>query len=315
MVLKKLSIVFYNLENFFDTYDDPNTFDEDYTPKGIMHWIKRRYFSKAAKIGKAIKKTGYKETGKPPSLIGVAEVENRRVLNDLIHSRSLKKEKYDFVHYESADQRGMDVAMIYNKTDFELLESKVFPVELFNHKGEKYRTRDILYCRGKLEKHPLHIFVNHWPSRREGDLESDQKRKLAAQILREQIDYIKYEEDNPYILVMGDFNALPGDANIKYVMQNDFFNPAGSLSQKKSGTVYHHKKALMYDQMLFSYNFKSPGSPLRFKYFSIYKPGFLTTWKGKFKNMPFRTYIGLKYQNGYSDHFPVYSILETRDSG
>ncbi len=309
------SIVFYNLENFFDTYDDPDTYDDDYTPRGIMHWIKKRYFRKANKIGKAIEKIGFKETGHIPALIGVCEVENRRVLNDIIHSKALKKKKYDFVHYESADIRGMDVALIYDEKAFQLLESKVFPVELYNFKGESYKTRDILYCRGLLYKVPVHLFINHWPSRREGDMESDQKRKLASQILREQIDYIKYEEDNPFIIVMGDFNADPADENIKYVMQKDFFNPATSLFEKKKGTTFHRKKALMYDQMMFTYNFKQAGSPLKFKYFSIYKPGFLVTWKGKFKKLPFRTYLGRKYQNGYSDHFPVYSILEDSTSG
>jgi hypothetical protein len=307
--LKRFSIVFYNLENFFDTYDDPNTLDDDYTPQGIMHWIRKRYFSKAAKIGKVIRKTGIKETGRLPFLIGVAEVENKIVLRDIIHSRSLKNEKYDFVHYESSDKRGMDVALIYNTKYFSLTESQVFPVELFNHKGEAYKTRDILYCRGKINQQLIHVFINHWPSRREGELESNQKRRLAAQILREQIDFIKYEEDDPYIIVMGDFNTEPFDENIRYVMQKDFFNPAESLAQKKRGSVFHHKKALMYDQMMFTNNFKGNISSLQFKYFDIYSPGFLTTWKGKFKHMPFRTYLGLKYQNGYSDHFPVYSII------
>ena len=306
------SIVFYNLENFFDTFDDPNTLDDDYTPKGIMHWIKRRYFSKAGKIGKTFSKIGRKETGDFPVLIGVAEVENNRVLRDIIQSRALKKRAYNFVHYESADLRGMDVALIYDSKKFQLIESKKFPVELYNYEGESYKTRDILYCRGKIDEQIVHVFVNHWPSRREGDLESDQKRKIASDILRQQIDYIKYEEESPYVIVMGDFNTFPLDDSIKNVMQNDFFNPAIPFYKKEKGTTFHRKKALMYDQMLFTYNFKKPESPLQFKYFSIYKPGFLVTWKGKFKNFPFRTYRGRKYQNGYSDHFPVYSIISEK---
>jgi len=128
--------------------------------------------------------------------------------------------------------------------------------------------------------------------------------------LRQQIDYIKYEEENPYIIILGDFNANPTEKSIKNIIQNDFFNPAMSLYKKHQGSAFHHKTPLMYDQMMFTYNFKNPSSYLRFKYFSIYKAGFLTTWKGKFKSLPFRTYIGRKYQNGYSDHFPVYSILD-----
>ncbi len=304
------TIAFYNLENFFDTIDDPLTMDDDYTPKGIMHWVKKRYFSKSAKIGKTISRIGKPETGKAPVIIGVAEIENKKVLKDIIHSRALKKYSYDIVHYESADLRGMDVGLIYNKKSFELSESKVFPVELYNNKGEAYKTRDILYCKGRLYKQDVHIFVNHWPSRREGDLESNQKRILASRILRQQIDYIKYEEENPYIIILGDFNANPTEKSIKNIIQNDFFNPAMSFFKKHKGSAFHHKTPLMYDQMMFTYNFTNPSSYLRFKYFSIYKAGFLTTWKGKFKSLPFRTYIGRKYQNGYSDHFPVYSILD-----
>jgi len=303
------SIVFYNLENFFDTIDDPNTLDDYYTPKGIMHWIRRRYFSKAGKIGKTFSKIGRKEIDRFPVLIGVAEVENKLVLRDIIQSRALKKRAYNFVHYESADLRGMDVALIYDSKIFKLQESKIFPVELYNFEGEKYKTRDILYCKGKIKDQIIHVFVNHWPSRREGDLESDQKRRIASQILRQQIDYIKYEEENPYMIVMGDFNTFPIDESIKNVMQNDFYNPAISLYNKGQGTTFHRKKPLMYDQMMFTYNFKKPESTFEFKGFSIYKPGFLVTWKGKFKNFPFRTYRGKKYQNGYSDHFPIYSIV------
>ncbi len=304
------SIAFYNLENFFDTYDDPDTMDDDYTPKGIMHWIKKRYFNKANKIGKVLRNIGLSETGHSPVLIGVCEVENRRVLNDIIHSKALKKKDYSFVHFESADIRGMDVALIYDQENFKMEESKVYPVELYNFKGESYKTRDILYVKGMLYGTPVHLFINHWPSRREGDMESDQKRKLASQILREQIDYIKYEEDDPRIILMGDFNADPLDENIKYLIQNDFFNPAENFFRKKYGTTFHHKRALMYDQMMFTRVFKHLNSPLKFNYFTIYKPGFLVTWKGKFKNLPFRTYLGRKYQNGYSDHFPVYSVME-----
>jgi len=308
-----LSLVFYNLENFFDTFDDPDTLDDDYTPKGFMHWVKRRYFSKASKIAKTLSKIGKKDTGSFPALIGVAEVENKRVLRDIIHSPSLKKKNLGFIHYESSDLRGMDVALIYDKEKFTLLDSKVYPIELYNNKGESYHTRDILYCKGNLEGVPVHVFVNHWPSRREGDLESNQKRNLASRILRQQIDYIKYEEEEPYIILMGDFNANPLDNCIKSLMQHDFFNPSISLFQNGKGSTFRHKKPLMYDQMMFTYNFKNNDSSLNFNYFSIYTPGFLVTWKGKFKNLPFRTYLGKKYQNGYSDHFPVYSVINKKD--
>ncbi len=303
-----ISIAFYNLENFFDTIDNQKTKDNDFTPKGIMHWIKKRYFNKAKRIGKTISKIGLKETGNSPVLIGLAEVENKRVLNDLINENYLKNKSYGFVHFDSADIRGMDVALLYDKERFELLETHHFPVELYNNRGEIYPSRDILYCKGNILNTTIHLFVNHWPSRREGDLETNQKRKLAALRLREQIDYIKYEENNPKIIVMGDFNTNPNDEIIeRYLQYNDFVNPAKQKFLEKKGTTHYHKQWLMFDQILFSKNFIYDKI---FHSFHIYKPKFLIIWKGKYKGFPFRTFRGKKYQNGYSDHFPVYSILK-----
>ncbi len=306
-----ISIVFYNLENFFDTYDDPNTLDDDFTPKGIMHWVKKRYFNKTNKIGKTISRIGKKETGNVPVIIGLAEVENKKVLNDLIHTHSLKKYHYQYIHFESEDLRGMDVALLYRSGKFKVLETAAYPIELYNDKGELYKTRDILYCKGELCGETIHLFINHWPSRREGELESGQKRKLAAMRLSEQLSYIKYEEVSPKIILMGDFNTQPDDIHIKNeILSMGFVNPAIDYLRKKQGSTSHRKKWLMFDQILFSINFFDKNTFCKFNDFKIYKPGFLSIWKGKFKGFPFRTYQGVHYQNGYSDHFPVYALLE-----
>ncbi len=309
--MKLFSFAFYNLENFFDTKNDPNTFDDDFTPKGIMHWIKKRYFNKRNKIAKVISKIGVEQTGQPPVVIGLAEVENKTVLKDLISSKQLDKYKYKYVHYESADKRGIDVAMLYRTEHFELIESNRYPIELYNDKGEAYYSRDILYCKGKVAGKLIHLFFNHWPSRREGDIESDQKRYLAAMRLREQIDYIKYENPESSVVIFGDFNTNPTDKTIENtVVANDFFNPAKNLYIHGKGSLSHDKKWLLFDQIIFSKNFLSENNHLKHKNFNIYNPGYLSVWKGKFKNIPFRTFVGRKYQNGYSDHFPVYSVLE-----
>jgi len=306
-----LSIAFYNLENFFDTFDDPDTLDDDFTPKGIMHWIKKRYFNKANKIGKTIGRIGYKETGSAPAIVGLAEVENKRVLNDLTHTRALKKYHYRYIHFESKDLRGMDVALLYRPSVFEVLDTAVYPVELYNDRGEVYQSRDILYCKGKLCGEFIHLFINHWPSRREGELESEQKRKLAAMRLSEQLSYVKYEENSPKIILMGDFNTHPDDLHIKNeILSMGFISPAMHFLKKNKGTTVHRSQWLMFDQILFSDNFFKNRNTCHYKDFKIYKPGFLSVWKGKFKGFPFRTYQGLQYQNGYSDHFPVYALLE-----
>ncbi len=310
-----INIAFYNLENFFDTYNDPDTLDDDFTPKGIMHWIKKRYFNKTYKIAKTIGKIGYHETGEPPALIGLAEVENNKVLKDLIHNKHLKKYHYHFIHFESNDIRGMDVALLYRPEKFQILEAIPYPVNLYNDEGKVYQTRDILYCKGRFCSQNFHFFINHWPSRREGDMESDQKRKLAAMRLSEQINYIQYEEDNPHIILMGDFNTNPNDPYIQSeILSLGFFNPALDFMHKKIGSTYHHHRWLMFDQILFSRNMTGKDKDCKFLDFKIYEPRYLSIWKGKFKGFPFRTYQGKKYQNGFSDHFPVYALLKNNQN-
>jgi endonuclease/exonuclease/phosphatase family metal-dependent hydrolase len=307
---EKLSIGFYNLENFFDTVDDPKTQDNPFTPKGFMHWISKRYFNKAKKIAYVISRLGYTETQKLPALVGLGEVENKTVLNDLVKSKYLRKHDLGFVHFESEDRRGMDVALLYDKMQFELLESRAHPLTLYTNKGLPYKTRDILYCRGLLKGEAIHLLINHWPSRREGDMQSGHKRRLASEQLREIINYIQYEEDDAKIIVMGDFNTDPDDETIKTeLVYKDFFNPSEALFKQHLGSLNHQQKWHLFDQLIFS-NYFNSASKLQYKEMKIFAPKYLKTWHGKPKNKPFRTYIGSSYQGGYSDHFPVYAILE-----
>jgi len=308
---EKISIGFYNLENFFDTVDDPKTLDNPFTPKGFMHWVSKYYFNKAKKIGYVISRLGVEETQKIPALVGLGEVENKTVLNDLIKSKHLRKHDLGFVHFESEDRRGMDVALLYDKKQFELLESKPHPLTLYTNKGAPYKTRDILYCRGLLANEEIHILINHWPSRREGDIASSHKRRLASEQLREIINYIQYEEDSAKIIVMGDFNTDPNDESIKNeVVYKDFFNPSEAIFKQQLGSLSHQKKWHLFDQLIFSKNFSSPtNQQLYFTEMKIFSPEYLKNWHGKAKGLPFRTYIGNSYKGGYSDHFPVYATL------
>jgi len=302
------SFAFYNLENFFDTYNDPKTNDDAFTPRGIMHWIKRRFETKSKKIAFAISQISNAETGAPPVLIGLAEVENKRVLKKLVKSRQLKKYAYQFIHYESKDKRGMDVALLFRKNFVTILESKVYPVILYNYEGAAYATRDILYVKIKFADEIIHLFINHWPSRREGDMESDFKRHQAEEQLSQAIDYIYYENPEAKFIVMGDFNADPDDANFK-LLSKRVFNPALEKFRHQKGSLNHHHKWHLFDQIMLSHNFKN-NKQLQFVNFQIFNPGFIKTWHGKQKNHPFRTYKGHKYLGGYSDHFPVYVVLK-----
>ena len=302
------SFAFYNLENFFDTYNDPKTDDDAFTPRGIMHWIKRRFETKSKKIAYAISQIGQEDNSHPPVLVGLAEVENKRVLKNLVNRRYLKKSGYHYIHFESKDKRGMDVALLFRKNLVRVLESKVYPIILYSNEGAAYATRDILYVKVKFAGEIIHLFINHWPSRREGDMESDFKRYQAEEKLSEVMDYIYYENPEAKFIVMGDFNSDPDDANFSMIKKR-VFNPATEKFRQKEGSLNHHHKWHLFDQIMLSHNFKND-KQFQFVDFQIFTPGFLKTWHGRRKNQPYRTYKGRKYLGGYSDHFPVYVVLK-----
>jgi len=309
------SITFYNLDNLFDIYDDPDTFDDDYTPNGDKKWTYRRYKNKLNKISEVLCKIGLEHSKVPPVLIGMAELENEEVLIDLLETKHLAPINYDYVHYDSPDERGVDVSLIYQKAFFELLDSKQYPLYLFDENNVRDYTRDIIYVKGKLNGELLHIIVNHWPSRRSGEAESEKKRIAAAKRVHEIITELKQETENPKIIIMGDFNDEPYNISIKkHLVSDEFFNPMESLKDKGEGTSVYNKEWYLFDQLIFTKNFleKKPKQNF-FKYVDIYDPEKLRTWKGKRKDNPHRTYIGKWYVGGYSDHFPVYAYLEKQE--
>ena len=208
-ILKYHTVAFYNLENLFDTEDDTYILDNDFLPQSDRNWTPKRYEKKIYKLGSAISSLGPEEAKNAPVLLGVAEVENKRVLNDLIESEQLSEYEYDFVHYNSPDERGIDVGLLYQKEYFEVLESESIPILLYNEEGNRDFTRDTLYVKGLLNNEPIHVFVNHWSSRRDGANETTHKRIKAAETVREKIDYIQSEEIDPRIIIMGDFNDDP----------------------------------------------------------------------------------------------------------
>jgi predicted extracellular nuclease len=305
------TIAFYNLENLFDTVNDPRILDDDFTPKGKNHWNHKRYKNKIRKLGKVIAQIGFEKSYYAPAIIGVVEVENDQVLQDLVDSKALKNEHYGLVHYDSPDERGIDVALLYKKELFELLHSQTFPLILYGNNGERDYTRDVLLVKGNLNGELIFILVNHWPSRRNGNGETDDKRISAAQLVSSIVDKINVETPNAKIIIMGDFNDDPTSDSIKnHLVNNNFYNPMETLISKGNGTLNHQKQWHLFDQILFSKNFidLTPNKH-SFKYAEVFDQQFLKVWKGKYKGNPFRTYIGNWYQGGLSDHFPVYVYL------
>jgi len=307
------TLAFYNLENLFDITNDPDTHDEDFTPEGRNKWNAKRYDRKIKKLGSVISKIGVVETGMPPLIVGVAEVENLKVLTDLVNTKYMSEHHYGIVHYDSQDERGIDVALLYQKEHFELLDSEVFPLIFIDEHGEKDFSRDIVLVKGNLKGELTYFIVNHWPSRRKGTEETQPKRIQAAALAHRAVAKIYEETPNANIIIMGDFNDNPNSPSIKqHLVSEDFYNPFESIYYKGKGTATHNNEWYLFDQIILSKNYFNDQNRIRYMNAAIFEEQFLKSWKGKRKGDPFRTYIGKWHQGGISDHFPVYTVLEKR---
>lgn len=306
------TVAFYNIENLFDLRDSKFTNDGDFLPESVKRWTPKRYKNKLRKLGFAISNIGLQETGKHPAIVGLAEVENARVLEDLLNSKHLEDLNYDYVHFDSLDERGIDVAMLYDTKVFDVLHTETFSVSLTDDDGSPDYTRDILLVGGKLEDEKVYFIVNHWSSRREGQKETEFKRLAASEKVSEIISSLTQDNENVKIMVLGDFNDTPQNESLKRLVEDhDLFNPFETLRSFTRGTVKHKRQWFVFDQILISTNFfKSSKSEFEFFKANIFDVDFLKQFKGPFKGSPFRTYVGKKYKGGYSDHFPVYTILK-----
>ncbi|WP_262420235.1 endonuclease/exonuclease/phosphatase family protein [Flagellimonas meishanensis] len=305
----KYTIAFYNLENFFDTKNDPNALDDDFTPDGFKKWNLSKFRKKVKKMAKAISQIGLEETGIPPVLLGMAEVENKEVIRELLLAKALRDEPYHFVHFDSPDERGIDTALIYHKDHFEVLHAETLPLLISDNNGIRDFTRDILYVHGRLHQEEVHVFVNHWPSRREGEEETRYKRVMAAETVLRKLNSL---EEEHHSIIMGDFNDDPNAESIQKLMETGgFINPMQKLLSPVAGSANYKGAWSLFDQILISYTFLNPMKDTHsFDSAKVFAPNFLKEWKGKYKGNPFRTFVGRKYLGGYSDHFPVYVVLK-----
>lgn len=309
-MLNTFSIAFYNVENLFDTEHNKFTLDKDYTPNGEFQWNQNRYERKIQNLSKVISKIGLKKSELPPIFIGLAEIENKTGLIDLIASEKLKPFNYDFVHYESPDERGIDVAFLYQKEHFELIYSDTYTLYLTDNENNRDFTRDVLLVSGKLFKEPIYIIVNHWPSRNGGTKFSENKRIKAAKLVQKIITDIYKENENPNIIIMGDFNDEPNSNSLKnHLMNSNFTNPMLNLQGLKKGSVKYHGKWYMFDQIILSKSFLN-NKILKYLSVQIFDDYFLQEPKGKRKGAPKRTFIGKWHQGGFSDHFPVFAYFK-----
>ncbi len=309
------TIAFYNLENLFDTENHTHTLDDDFTPGGKKKWTKKRYRKKIKKLSKIISKLGTHNNTYMPVIIGVAEVENKKVLEDLIDSDALKHRNLAYVHYDSPDERGIDTALLYRDKQFRVVNSEAIPLHIKNLDGQPDATRDILYVKGELNSETFHIFVNHWPSKRSGDEETAYKRIAAANRVLELMETIKNEEEDPHFILMGDFNDGPKSKSIKHLVETaGLYNPMEKLLTPDRGSANYKFTWGLFDQILVSHNlFDHRIGTHSFAHANIFDSEDLKEWKGRFRGNPFRTYAGKKYLGGYSDHFPVYIQLSYKN--
>jgi len=319
---KIISIAFYNLENLFDTADNPFTFDDDHTPEGDDVWTKTKYQEKLQHLARVISEIGIETTHQPPVVVGICEIENRQVIEDLVKQPALQKYNYGIVHYDSPDRRGIDVALLYRKNLFFPENSIAHELLIFNSKKPEKRvyTRDQLVVGGTLNQEKIHFIVNHWPSRSGGEAASSYKREKAAALNQKIIDSIFKKEPLARIISMGDFNDDPKNNSIKKVLKtaskpenlslHQLYNPMENMRKKGMGTLAYRDGWNLFDQIILSGGFTDKD----YKKFQFYKAGifnkkYLITENGKYKGYPFRSYGSAGYQGGYSDHFPVYVYL------
>ena len=308
------SIAFYNVENLFDAEHTDFTLDEDFTPEGKLEWNSEKYQVKLDHISKVIATIGADEGANPPVFLGLAEVENDKVLLDLIDQKELAKFNYDFVHYESPDERGVDVAFMYRKAYFELIYSEIFPLMIYDQGQSRDYTRDILLICGNLFGERIYVIVNHWPSRSNGKSFTENKRISAAKKVKEIINQIYNETEDASILVIGDFNDSPKNQSIKQLIsQNNLVNPMLEMQKKGWGSLIHLGKWHLFDQIMFTQNMLNR-EKFTFEFAKIYHPAFLIEKNGRSKGGPFRTYNGSRYIGGYSDHFPVYAVFKKKET-
>ncbi|WP_071145998.1 endonuclease/exonuclease/phosphatase family protein [Bacteroides ihuae] len=308
------SVAFYNLENLFDTIHDTGKDDYEFLPNGDMKWTSAKYEAKLKNISKVLSELSCDKVAEGPSVIGVAEVENIRVLNDLVKQLALMSRGYKIVHYEGPDKRGIDCALLYNPKLFTVTSSKLVPYIYVN--DTIHKTRGFLVVNGKLAGDDVCVIVNHWPSR---GATSPARVRAAVQVKALKDSLIRADKQLK-LIVMGDLNDDPMDESVsvalgakkyeKQVKKGELYNPWWeTLEDKGVGTLLYHGKWNLFDQIMISSSLLHAKKGLKYDHNEVFKRPYLFEQEGKYKGSPFRTYGGKTWLNGYSDHLPTIIYL------
>lgn len=315
---KVYGITFYNLENLFDTINNNGKYDLEFSPKGNRQWDGAKYWKKIHNIAYAISRMNTKTTPNGPAVIGVSEVENITVLNDLVNDPQIKERGYKVIHHDSPDARGIDVGLLYNPKEFR-------PLMVTNHRLKidslpYFRTRDQMCVVGLLGGDRVAFIVNHWPSRRGGTEQSSWLREAAAQLTKSIADSLLNVDPRIGVIMMGDLNDYPNNRSVTDFMKarkqeanvapGEFFNPFWKLFDDGIGSYIYRGGWGLFDQIMVSYNMTAQGlCPLKFQRARVFNEQFLRQQEGRYKGYPLRTYSDGVFMNGYSDHFPTEIFL------
>lgn len=313
-------IGFYNLENFYDTVDNPLVNDEEFLPNSERHYNTEIFLDKVDRLTSVIAQLGTNINPDGLAILGVAEIENDTVLNALVQHKSLKSRGLKIVHYDSPDKRGIDVGLLYNPKYFTPLYSEPLFVKLPTGSKEASFTRDILYVKGIMDGDTIHVMVGHWPSRSGGEERSIPARAAAASVVKGVVDSLNAVNIHSKIVIMGDLNDDPISPSITKVLKakgstsrlkdGDLYNPWYDLYKRGIGTIAYQDAWGLFDQVIISKSWlDKEQAGYHFYKATIFNEQFLVQTTGRYKNYPKRTWDGSTYNYGYSDHFPVFVTM------
>lgn len=313
-------IGFYNLENFYDTVNNPIVDDEEFLPNSERHYNSRIFLDKVDRLTSVIVQMGTDLNPDGLAILGVAEIENDTVLNFLVNHKSLKSRKLKIIHYDSPDRRGIDVGLLYNPKYFTPLYSEPLFVKLPSGSKEAFYTRDILYVKGIMDGDTIHVMVGHWPSRSGGEERSIPARAAAAGVVKGVVDSLMAVNLKSKIVIMGDLNDDPISPSLTKVLKakgstsglkdGDLYNPWFDFYKKGIGTLAYQDAWGLFDQIVIS-NAWLDKSQVGYHFYkaNIFNKEFLVQQTGKYRGYPKRTWDGTTYNYGYSDHFPVFVTM------
>ena len=313
-------IGFYNVENLFDTLDTPDVRDTEFSPEGEKRYNSEIYIDKLNRLSQVVSEIGTDVSPDGLAILGVSEVENRDVLDDLVQQKNIKSRNYQIVHYDSPDKRGIDVALLYQPKYFKLTGSKAHPLKIYDDSGDRVFTRDVLHVSGVLNGDEIHVLVNHWPSRSGGEKASQWRRNAAAMLCKNIIDSLNQIDPNSKVILMGDLNDNPTSPSVKKILNakgktnevkaSGLYNPMHEKFKKGYGTNAWRDAWSLFDQMIISHSFLDKKQEGYFFYETrIFKERYMIQRTGQYKGYPKRAFNYDNYAEGYSDHFPVYTIL------